>query len=435
MKYNTEKNVYEASQERLELIFNEFDYVYVSFSGGKDSGVLLYLAIDYIIEHKLNNRLGVFHIDYEAQYNYTSEYVREVYDSLPEFCDKYWCCMPLSVPCATSMSGNNWIPWDEKSKDIWVRDLPEDSINIHNHEFDFYSYGMEDYDFQKLFGEWLQRKENKKTACLIGVRSDESYDRRIMIANTTNKRKYKDVLWSTGGVSDNKLQYNFYPIYDWNVEDVWVYNYKFQKPYNKLYDLFYQAGLSIHQMRVASPFISQGIDTLKLYRTIEPNTWGKMVSRVNGVNFSGIYGGTTAMGWKSITKPPNHTWESYLKFLLSTLPEAARNNYEKKFKVSQEFWTTKGGVLEDEVINDIKKTDTSIEVKKESNYNTTKKTVRFNQYPDELGISEFKSIPSYKRMVVCVLKNDHLCKYMGFTMTKEETTRRANIIKKYKSIL
>ena len=31
------KNVYELAQERLKVIFNEFDNIYVSFSGGKDN--------------------------------------------------------------------------------------------------------------------------------------------------------------------------------------------------------------------------------------------------------------------------------------------------------------------------------------------------------------------------------------------------------------
>jgi predicted phosphoadenosine phosphosulfate sulfurtransferase len=48
---------------------------------------------------------------------------------------------------------------------------------------------------------------------------------------------------------------------------------------------------------------------------------------VNGVNFAGIYGGTTAMGWKSIKLPPGHTWKSYMEFLLSTLPEDTADNY------------------------------------------------------------------------------------------------------------
>lgn len=68
---NTE-NVYELIQKRLKFIFDEFDNIYVSFSGGKDSGVLLNLCIDYIRKHNLNRKIGVFHMDYEAQYKMTT---------------------------------------------------------------------------------------------------------------------------------------------------------------------------------------------------------------------------------------------------------------------------------------------------------------------------------------------------------------------------
>lgn len=54
------KNVYELTQERLAVLFKEFDNIYVSFSGGKDSGVLLNLCIDYIRRNNLNIKLGVF---------------------------------------------------------------------------------------------------------------------------------------------------------------------------------------------------------------------------------------------------------------------------------------------------------------------------------------------------------------------------------------
>ena len=37
------KNVYELAQERLKVIFSEFDNIYVSFSGGKDSGIAEYV--------------------------------------------------------------------------------------------------------------------------------------------------------------------------------------------------------------------------------------------------------------------------------------------------------------------------------------------------------------------------------------------------------
>ncbi len=39
-KVNLEKNVYQAMLERLHFIFQEFDNIYISFSGGKDSGFI-----------------------------------------------------------------------------------------------------------------------------------------------------------------------------------------------------------------------------------------------------------------------------------------------------------------------------------------------------------------------------------------------------------
>ena len=40
-----QKNVYEAVQERFDFLFREFENIYVSFSGGKDSGLLLNLLL------------------------------------------------------------------------------------------------------------------------------------------------------------------------------------------------------------------------------------------------------------------------------------------------------------------------------------------------------------------------------------------------------
>lgn len=58
-----QKNVYELTQERLKMIFEEFDNIYISFSGGKDSGVLLNLCIDYIRQNSLKRKIGIFHMD------------------------------------------------------------------------------------------------------------------------------------------------------------------------------------------------------------------------------------------------------------------------------------------------------------------------------------------------------------------------------------
>lgn len=56
-----EQDVYEALKGRLKLIFEEFDNIYVSFSGGKDSGLLLNLTLEFQKVYYPNKKIGVFH--------------------------------------------------------------------------------------------------------------------------------------------------------------------------------------------------------------------------------------------------------------------------------------------------------------------------------------------------------------------------------------
>lgn len=423
-------NVYKAANSRITNIFNEFDNVVVAFSGGKDSGVMLNLCIDYVRNHAPNRRFSVMHLDYEAQYELTTKYVDETLSANADIIDVYRICVPFKVTTCTSMSTDHWRPWEVSKKDIWVRELP---IIHHGKEaFSYYNEQMWDYEFQEKFSQWIhERNKAKKTACLVGIRTQESLNRWRAIHSDRNYKNYNGLKYSKQMYDD---VYNFYPIYDWTTTDVWVANYKMKWSYNNLYDIFYQAGIGVEQQRVASPFISTAQDSLKLFKVIEPNTWGKLVSRVNGVNFTGLYGGTTAMGWQSIKLPQGHTWESYMYFLLSTLPELTKANYLAKLSTSMKFWREKGGVLSKEVVEKLKDNGVNITLQDSTNYATSKLPVRM-EYIDEIDIAESKEIPTYKRMCICIMKNDHLCKYMGFTLTKNEMASRKNIIAKYQSIL
>lgn len=424
------KNVYSAALERLEYIFNEFDNVLVAFSGGKDSGVCLNLCYDYAKEHNMLDKLAMYHLDYEAQYQMTTDYVTETFAKFSDI-KRYWLCLPVGADCGCRMDGDTWTVWESSKKDIWVREKPSYDyvINQDNCPFEIYE-GQKDYEVQEIFCKWFSSVYGK-TAVIIGIRTSESLNRFRAIKSERKKNSYKGLKYITK--KDSKT-FNAYPIYDWETSDIWIYNGKFEKSYNKLYDLYYQAGINIEQMRVANPFHSCGMDNLKLYKVIDPDNWGKMVGRVNGVCFAGLYGGTTAMGWKSITKPAHFTWKEYCYFLLNTLDDKTKQHYIEKLNTSLKFWKEKGGCLDDETISELEKEDAKFIDKGNISKISSKRVIAFDDYLDDTNCKKFKEIPTYKRMCICIIKNDYFCKYMGFAQTKEEVKKRKSALEKYKNL-
>lgn len=425
-------NVYEAAMKRIAFIFDEFEQVVISFSGGKDSGVMMNLALDHARRTDQLSKVIVYHMDYEAQYQMTTDYVTRTFAGLPPETAKYWVCLPIKAQCATSMFQSYWQPWRIEDKDIWCRELPGNCINESNFPFDF-DYQVSDYEFNIQFAKAIS--ERKKTCFLIGIRTQESLHRYKAVNKFSDKNEYKSKNYTTV-LTPNCI--NAYPIHDWLVDDIWIANYRFKYDYNKLYDLMYQAGVKLNQMRVASPFNDCATESLKLYKAIDPNNWGKLIGRVNGVNFAGLYGGTTAMGWNTIKKPAHFTWKQFMYFLLDTLPEETRQHYLKKLKVSFEYWLEKGGALPAETVNELDKSLGFEDLgtpKNNRNYTTDYRVVKFREYLDEVDIKNPNLLPTYKRMCIAIMKNDTSCKTLGFGQTKEELARRRNIMEKYRNLL
>jgi len=426
-----DKNVYDAAVERIAYIFATFERVYVSFSGGKDSGVLLNLVIDYVRKNNIQRKVGVQILDNEANYGASLEFMHSILSKNLDILDVYWCCLPITLPCTVSSYAVEWQCWGERDKARWIRPMPDAPyiVNIKNKPFDFFVEDMSYDHFWDGFAEWYS--QGKSCANLIGIRTAESLNRFRAILND-RKETMEGKMWTK---RNTEHTYNCYPIYDWRTEDIWTANAKFEWEYNKLYDIFYKAGVPVHKMRVASPFMSESKSSLGLYRVIDPHVWATLCARVQGANFIATYG--KQINYTTFSLPPGHTWKSFVKFLLATLPKEVSVNFKMRFIQSFRVWGRMGRGVRDETISELR--DSGIRFKengKTAHGSKTLTRVRMQTFPDHLDMLSChgSAVASWKRFAITILKNDHTCKYMGLAPTKEQALRQRYIMEKYKKV-
>jgi len=196
--------------------------------------------------------------------------------------------------------------------------------------------------------------------------------------------------------------FNVYPIYDWTTEDIWIYHSKNEnKRFNQLYELMFKAGVSIHQQRICQPYGDDQRRGLWLFHLIEPETWAKVVARVNGANSGALYinesGSIT--GYNKITKPKNHTWESFAMLFLNSIPDVTKEHYLNKIYTFIKWWEERGYL---------------------------------EGIPDEAPyiLESEKLAPSWRRICKSLLRNDFWCKGLGFTQHKTDAYKKYLELKK-----
>lgn len=385
-----EISVLEAAKKRISSVFDSFDKYYISFSGGKDSTVMTHLVMDEAI--KRGKKVALLIIDLEAQYKHTIEHLEEIVEKYKDHIELHWFCGELLLRNAVSDFQPKWCCWDEEKKDIWVREKPKLASDLS--QYDFYIPKMEFEEFMVLFGKWYGGGD--LTAGFIGIRSDESLHRYRAIVSNKTELMYNGFKWTTK-ISRNL--FNVYPIYDWRTEDIWVFHSKNKHlEHNKIYDMMTMAGVKLSNQRLCQPFGDDQKRGLWLYHILENDTWYKLLNRVSGVNSGTLYiqESGNINGYNDITKPDNHTWESYTNYLLKSLPSKMQVHYKEKFIKFIVGWKKRG----------------------------------YSTIPDKAPHSlEIKCwAPSWKRMARCILRNDYYCKGLGQTQPKSEA------YEKYKSI-
>ncbi len=395
LKRRMEIDVLQAARERIGFTFDHFERVYVSFSAGKDSSVMLHLVMDEAI--KRGRKVGVLLIDLEAQYLLTIKHAEEMFRHYAEHMDIHWVCLPIKLRNSVSNYEPVWCCWETGREADWVRPMPEHpGVISDSAHFDFFQPRMEFEEFIVLFGKWYAR--GSQAAGFIGIRCDESLNRFRTIA-VWDKEMFAGKRYTTK-VAEGV--YNVYPIYDWHVNDIWRYHAQYpDRLHNEVYDRMHLAGLSPPQMRLCQPYGDDQKRGLWLYHLIEPQTWGRVVARVNGANSGALYieesGNMT--GRMKIKKPPGHTWKSFAQLLLATMPDVTREHYLERFRSWMKGWQSRG-------------------------YR--------NGIPDEAPRELEKKYwaPSWRRLCKVLLRNDWWCKGLGLTQPKSAAYEKYLAIKR-----
>lgn len=381
-----------GARQRIAEALDSCERYYVAFSGGKDSTVLLHLVMEQAIARNL--KVGVMFIDFEAQYKETISHSRQMFELYRDHIDPHWICMPMLLRNAVTNYEPQWTCWDEDRVDAWVRHKPHFCKT--DRDYPFALPGMEFEEFIVLFADWYA--QGKRTAGFIGIRAQESLHRYCAIA-TWEKRNMmlNGRRWTTRSTGEC---YNIYPIYDWLTEDIWRYHAAYPSlPQNRIYDRMHAAGVPLHQQRLCQPFGDDQRRGLWLYQILEPDTWAKLVARVNGANSGALYIEETGNinGYHHVVKPPGHTWKSFCNLLLATMPDAVRAHYVERFRKFISGWKQRG----------------------------------YSEIPDEAP-KELESkqwAPSWRRMCKVLLRNDYWCKGLGQTQPKSEAYQKYKIIK------
>lgn len=398
-------DVLTAAKERIKSQLADFPDYYVSFSGGKDSGVLLQLVVEAASELGLLPAKVVFS-DLEAIFVETERYVHSIME-MPEV-EPYWLCIEEVEDNASSVYERYYRSWDASKKDKWVREMPKMPYVLHAGNM---PDGLKKYITGNVnewsitgFGEYLCDKSGvDRILNFIGMRQDESYGRYMAVASAKNRIKKNAYTYLTKNSASRT--WTCLPIYDWQTPDVWHYYASNGFDYNRVYDKMYRLGIPMSEMRTCFAFGEAQKKSLWQWKAIEPETFDRLLNRVEGVNFGAMYN-HTSLNRNKITLPSGSTWKQYLDVLLAGLPPMIKEHFEGKF--SQVFryhdvmYAQKGIISASDYIQD------------------SRKAAREKAKEMGLGIKHFIS---YETLCWAIIKRDFVFERYGFGYSQKTNSK------------
>ena len=338
-KVLTGQDVFEAAEARCDFIVSEFERPCVSFSGGKDSTVILELMI------RAARRAGtlpmdVLFVDQESEWNEVVEYMRRT-QARPEV-NLHWYQGQICTSNGMSEEHNWFRGWDPAEEHLWLRKKEPESLHDQIGESIYIEEKFTDLAAHFGFD-----------VAIDGIRIRESLVRRH---SRVLKPGYKWITWSNrdrrktrkrvkkGAVDPyahihdlGKYElWRFSPVYDWDVRDVWRFIIQYDLDYCKIYNGMIMYGVPWHQCRVSSFTHAMAQYSLQYIQELEPDTWEKMQARLKGVNAAKHMGKylvplEVPVGFED--------WKDYRDYLVDNLVEneETREVFRRMFKKGEKF--------------------------------------------------------------------------------------------------
>ena len=330
-------DVFTAARSRLAEVFDAFERVFVSFSGGKDSGVVVQLALD-IAREKGRLPLDVLHIDLEAWYAHTDAFVTRIM-TRPDV-RPHWICLPIHLRNSVSQIQPHWLCWAPRCKGF-VGSQTSHSSRCHRRR---------NILFMVQAGNGIRRVRPPICRAFRGGaflclssghpvrRIPESLSDHCLYDQTPVERKKLEHCNSFRGrqcLSD---------ITDWKTEDVWTATGR--------------AAMGLQQdLRLCTWSAWASTKCASASRTVTISAKGsgcsKCWNRKHGPEWSGVCSGANfgnryvelsgnVLGNIRIRLPEGHTWRSYAEFLLDTMPPPTAEHYREKINTFLKWWAKHG---------------------------------------------------------------------------------------------
>lgn len=316
-----ERTVLEAARERIRFIFDRFETIHVSISGGKDSTVLAHLALEEA--RRRGRKVGLFFLDEEVVYRSTIDQVEYLIEQLaPEHVTPLWLQLPFHLTNATSLTETQFIPWEAGKHQVWMR--PRKPYSIKAPTWDTATQYVGDrrkgFGFYDVFINFERCYHG--AAFLVGLRATESPNRWQTVSKHPVEIAGRRIFWGTAKGANVSL----YPLYDWNFHDVWRYIHEQGLRYHRIYDYQFRLGYPISEMRVSSLIHERSFKAICDLPQFEPETYDRLVRRAKGIALAQETGKNAKL-FRARKLPKNfRSWRTYRDFLLETHPDPGKRD-------------------------------------------------------------------------------------------------------------